>query len=79
MNYIDEILKNKDAMTADDIIQAIAERMYKEPNTWKNISKYPQFIQDILYIIDYDTELQMEGLSGFLRVKKITLSKHIRH
>ena len=40
--------------------------IYKEPEVWKILHKYPQHIQDVIYIIDYDTELQMEGLESVL-------------
>lgn len=40
--------------------------IYKEPEVWKILDQYPQFIQDVIYIIDYDTILQMEGLDSFV-------------
>jgi hypothetical protein len=33
---------------------------------WESLSEYPQFVQEVIYIIDYDTEVQMEGLDSFL-------------
>lgn len=40
--------------------------IYQESEVWKILHKYPQYIQDVIYIIDYDTELQMEGLESVL-------------
>jgi hypothetical protein len=39
--------------------------IYKEPHMLEELSEYPQFIQYVIYIIVYDTEVQMEGLEGF--------------
>lgn len=65
MNFIDKALTNKENMSNDDFLQAMAD-IYKEPEVNKSLAKYPQYIQDVIYIIEYDTELQMEGLSGVL-------------
>lgn len=65
MNFIDSALAREDSMSDDDFLQAMAD-IYKEPKVWDILDKYPQYIQDVLYIIDYDTELQMEGLEGLL-------------
>ena len=64
MNFIDKALANKDTMTADDFLQAMVE-IYEEPECWNLLDNYPQFVRDIIYIIDYDTDLQMEGLGEF--------------
>lgn len=40
--------------------------LYHEPEVWKILHKYPQYVQDVIYIVDYDTELQMEGLESVL-------------
>lgn len=64
MNFIDKALANKDTMSADDFLQAMSE-IYGEPQCWDLLDNYPQFVRDIIYIIDYDTDLQMEGLDGF--------------
>ena len=64
MNFIDRALENSKHMTSDEFLQAMAD-IYKEPEVWDNLKNYPQFVQDVIYIIDYDTELQMEGMEGF--------------
>lgn len=64
-NFIDTALANRSHLSDDDFLQAMAG-IYHEPEVWKILDKYPKYIQDILYIIDYDTELQMEGLEGIL-------------
>lgn len=65
MNFIDEILEQKGLISADDFLQAMAD-IYKNPDVRQSLTDYPQFVQDVIYIIDYDTEVQMEGLEGFL-------------
>lgn len=65
MNFIDTALANQGNLSDDDFLQAMAD-IYQEPEVWKILHKYPQYIQDVIYIIDYDTELQMEGLESVL-------------
>lgn len=64
MNFIEQALAKKEQMSADDFLQAMAD-IYKNPDVRQSLTAYPQFVQDIIYIIDYDTEIQMEGLEGF--------------
>ena len=63
MNFIDRALAQGDGLTPDDFLQAMAD-IYKEPQVWQALERYPQYIRDIIYIIDYDTEVQMEGLDA---------------
>ena len=63
MNFIDRALAQGDGLTPDDFLQAMAD-IYKEPQVWRTLDRYPQYIQDVIYIIDYDTEVQMEGLDA---------------
>lgn len=65
MNFIDKALVRKDHLSNDDFLQAMAE-IYNEPEVRGFLSEYPEYIQNIIYIIDYDTEMQMEGLEGVL-------------
>lgn len=69
MNFIDKAIANKENMSADDFLQAMAD-IYSEPDVWNILNNYPQYIQDIVYIIDYDTEIQMEGLESFVIYKE---------
>jgi hypothetical protein len=64
MNFIDRALSKINEMSADDFLQSMAQ-IYSEPIERSELRKYPQFVQDVIFIIDYDTELQMEGLEGF--------------
>jgi len=64
MNFIDKTLERINEMSADDFLQSMAD-IYSELIDRNEIKKYPQFVQDVIFIIDYDTELQMEGLAGF--------------
>ena len=63
MNFIDRALAQGESLTPDDFLQAMAD-IYKEPQVWRTLDRYPQYIQDVVYIIDYDTEVQMEGLDA---------------
>ena len=63
MNFIDRALAQGDALDADGFLQAMAD-IYKEPQVWQELDRYPQYIQDIIHIVDYDTEVQMEGLDA---------------
>lgn len=65
MNFIDTALADGDNLSDDDFLQAMAD-IYKEPKVWDILDEYPQYIKDVIYIIDYDTELQMEGLEGIM-------------
>lgn len=65
MNFIDRALLQGEKLTADGFLQAMAD-IYKEPQVWKELDRYPQYIQDIVYIIDYDSQVQMEGLDAFV-------------
>lgn len=60
-NFIDKALAKK--LQGDDFLQAMAD-IYKEPDVWKILDKYPLYVQDVIYMIDYDTEMQMEGLEN---------------
>lgn len=61
MNFIDRALG--EGLAPDDFLQAMAD-IYKEPQVWQELDRYPQYIQDIIHIIDYDTAVQMEGLDA---------------
>mgnify|MGYP001154190389 FL=1 len=63
MNFIDCALAQGRRLSDDDFLQAMAD-IYKEPQVWQELDRYPQYIQDIIHIVDYDTEVQMEGLDA---------------
>ena len=63
MNFIDRALDQGENLTPDDFLQAMAD-IYKEPQVWQALDRYPQYVRDVIYIIDYDTEVQMEGLDA---------------
>ena len=62
-----DILNNINNMSAEDVIQAVAN-IYKKDTRYINRNKidreawfaYPQFIQDIIWIIDLCTELGLD-------------------
>ena len=63
MNFIDRALDQGESLTPDDFLQAMAD-IYKEPQVWRELDRYPQYVRDVIYTIDYDTEVQMEGLDA---------------
>ena len=60
MNYIDRAFENK--LHGDDFLQAMVN-IYSEDEVREILDQYPQFVKDVIFIIDYDSEIQMEGLS----------------
>lgn len=67
MNVLDNILENLPHLSADDIIQTLGSEMYeKEFSELDKVGNYPKFIQDAIYIIEFDTELAMNGIGGVL-------------
>ena len=63
MSFIDRALARRESFTPDDFLQAMAD-IYREPQVWQELDRYPQYVRDVIYIIDYDTEVQMEGLDA---------------
>jgi len=60
-NYIDEILLRIKSMSADEAIEAIGGNFYNKNVGWDELPKYPQFVQDIIFLADLDTALAMNG------------------
>ena len=63
MNFIDKALADK--LTGDDFLQAMAD-IYSESEVRDILPQYPSFITDVIAIIDYDTALNMDGLSDII-------------
>lgn len=63
MNFIDRALAQGRRLSDDDFLQAMAD-IYRESQVWQELDRYPQYVQDVIYVIDYDTEVQMEGLDA---------------
>ena len=63
MNFIDRALAQGRRLSDDDFLQAMAD-IYRESQVWQELDRYPPYIQDVIYVIDYDTEVQMEGLDA---------------
>ena len=59
MNFIDKAFDNK--LHGDDFLQAMAD-VYSETEVREILDKYPAFVKDVILIIDYDSEIQIEGL-----------------
>ena len=63
MNFIHRALAQGRRLSDDDFLQAMAD-IYRESQVWQELDRYPQYVQDVIYVIDYDTEVQMEGLDA---------------
>lgn len=59
MNFIDKAFENK--LHGDDFLQAMTD-IYSDYEVREILDRYPQFVKDVILIIDYDSEIQMEGL-----------------
>lgn len=59
MNFIDHAISV--ITNGEDFVQAMAD-IYEYPEVKDELDKYPSWIQNIIAIIDYDTELSMDGL-----------------
>lgn len=58
MNFIDKAFN--DNLHGDDFLQTLAD-IYSENEVRNILDKYPQFVRDVIAIIDYDSEIQMGG------------------
>lgn len=58
------------AMTAEGMVEAISENLYTEANQAllkpDHLHQLPQLVQDIILVIELDTELSINGIWGFL-------------
>lgn len=59
MNFIDHAISV--ITNGEDFVQAMAD-IYEYPEVRDELEKYPSWIKNIITIIDYDTELGMDGL-----------------
>ena len=59
MNFIDKALE--EITNGEDFVQAMAE-IYEHTEVRENLDKFPAWIRNIITVIDYDTELAMDGL-----------------
>ncbi len=79
MNFIDHAFDAK--LSGDDFLQAMTA-IFSESDVRPMLPRYPQFVRDVIMIIDYDTELQTGGpeevISGNLAgsVPYITAALH---
>lgn len=63
MNFIDKAFE--DHLQGDDFLQAMAD-IYSEFEIREVLDQYPPFVKEVILIIDYDTELQMDGLDSVM-------------
>lgn len=59
MNFIDHAIS--EIANGEDFVQTMAD-IYEHPELRDELEKYPLWIQNIIAVIDYDTELGMDGL-----------------
>ena len=59
MNFIDKALS--EITNGEDFVQAMAD-IYEHSEVRKEFGNLPSWIQNIITVIDYDTELAMHGL-----------------
>ena len=60
MNFIDRALARGDALTDDGFLQAMAD-IYKEPQVWAELDRYPLYIGDVIHRSEEHTsELQSQ-------------------
>lgn len=64
MKWFDGKQINIKEYTGEELAGKIAEDMYQMDK--EQVLEYPQFIQTAYFIIDFDTELVMEGIYGVL-------------
>ena len=74
MNFIDDALKNKDSGEA--FVQAMAD-IYEHSDIRDELVNYPKWIRNIITIMDYDTDLQMERLDFKSYDNEITALKDV--
>lgn len=59
MNFIDKALV--EFTNGEDFVQKMAD-IYEYPAVREELANYPTWIRNIVTVIDYDTELAMDGL-----------------
>lgn len=59
MNFIDKAFENH--LQCDDFLREIMLNIYSNSEIRDIIVNYPQFVADAIAIIDYDTNLSMDG------------------
>lgn len=59
MNFIDKAFENH--LQCDDFLREIMLNIYSHSEIRDIIVNYPQFVADAIAIIDYDTDLAMDG------------------
>ena len=59
MNFIDKAMA--EVTNGEDFVQKMAD-IYEYPEVRQELENYPPWIRNIITVIDYDTELAMDGL-----------------
>ena len=60
MNFIDKAMA--EVTNGEDFVQKMAD-IYEYPEVREELENYPTWIRNIITVIDYDTELAMDGLA----------------
>ena len=67
MTFVDILLENISMLKANEIIHLVAEKWITTDHgiTEEESLKYPQFMNDLLHIVDFDTALNHDSLAHF--------------
>lgn len=62
------LIPNKETFTPDDLVEQIASVIYDEEllSARERIEELPELLRTIIWVIDFDTELSINGILGFL-------------
>ena len=74
VTFIDEALES--VSSGEDFVQAMAD-IYQHDDVRAVLDQYPEWIINIITVIDYDTELQTEGLDFRAYDKEISALRSI--
>ena len=69
MNFVDEQLEIRETLSAAELVSAITEMWHTTDHgiTEELSLQYPQFIQDLLHIADFDSACNWNGLEYFVK------------
>lgn len=59
MNFIDELLSKH--LSGMDFLGEISVHIYDHGEVREQLANYPQFVSDAIAIIDFDTDMMMDG------------------
>lgn len=62
------LIPSKETFTPDDLVEQIASVIYDEEllSVRNRVEELPELLKTIIWVIDFDTELSINGILGFL-------------